>query len=77
MAVASLELKELYKHIPEKEVIQNMGIVELMAEQKKAEGIEKVAKAMLIKGLALSDISEFTGLSEEEITKLKSEIDQN
>ena len=37
MAAAKLELKELYKHIPEKEVIQNMGIVELMVEQKKAE----------------------------------------
>ena len=88
MAAAKLELKELYKHIPEKEVIQNMGIVELMVEQKKAESKAEgkaegkaeeraeVAKTMLIKGVALSDISEFTGLSEAEINKLKSEMDQ-
>ena len=66
-----------------------MGIVELMVEQKKTEakeegieeGIEKgredVAKTMLIKGLALSDISEFTGLAEEELSKLKSEVDKD
>ena len=28
---------------------------------------------MLMKGVALSDISEFTGLSEKEITKLKAQ----
>ena len=38
MAAGKLELKELYKHVPEKEVIQNMGIVELMVEQKKDRG---------------------------------------
>ena len=32
---------------------------------------------MLIKGVALSDISEFTGLSEAEISKLKSEMDKD
>ena len=31
---------------------------------------------MLLKGLASSDVSKFTGLSEAEINKLKSEIDQ-
>ena len=93
MAAGKLELKELYKHVPEKEVIQNMGIVELMVEQKKEEariearieareeGIEEgradVAKTMLIKGLALSDISEFTGLPEAELSKLKSEVDKD
>ena len=84
MAATKLELKELYKHIPEKELIQNMGIVELMVEQKKAEakaegiekGIEKVAKTMLNEGFALPDIAKATALSEEEISKLKSEMDQ-
>ena len=61
MAAGRLELKELYKHVPEKEVIQNMGIVELMVEQKKAEareeGIEKVAKTMLMEGFSLFLIS--------------------
>ena len=86
MAAAKLELKELYKHIPEKELIQNMGIVELMVEQKKAEakaeGIEKgkaeekaeVTKAMLIEGDPTSKIAKVTGLSEAEISKLKSEL---
>ena len=40
-------------------------------------GMAEVAKAMLAKGLALSDISGFTGLSEVEITKLKCEMDQD
>ena len=40
-------------------------------------GKAEVAKTMLLKGLASSDISEFTGLSEAEISKLKSEIDQD
>ena len=43
-------------------------------EEAERRGIEKVAKAMLVKGVALSDISEFTGLSEAEISKLKSEM---
>ncbi len=81
MSAAKLELKELYKHIPEKEVIQNMGIVELMAEQKKAEGktegIEKVAKTMLSEGFSVPDIAKATGLSEAEIIKLKSEMEQD
>ena len=80
MAAGKLELKELYKHVPEKEVIQNMGIVELMVEQKKAEakaeGIEKVAKTMLREDFSISDISKATRLSEEEISKLKSEMDK-
>ena len=80
MAAAKLELKELYKHIPEKELIQNMGIVELMAEQKKAEGkaegVEKVAKTMLSEGFSVPDIAKATGLSEAEIRKLKSEMDR-
>ena len=73
MAAAKLELKELYKHVPEKEAIQNMGIVELMVEQKKAE----VAKTMLSKGFSLSDITEVIRLSETEISKLKSEMDKD
>ena len=40
-------------------------------------GIGKVAKAMLSKGVALSEISEFTSLSEEEVSKLKSEIERD
>ena len=58
MAAAKLELKELYKHIPEKELIQNMGIVELMVEQKKAEAKAEakaeVVKTMLNEGFCLS-----------------------
>ena len=85
MAAAKLELKELYKHIPEKELIQNMGIVELMVEQKKAEakaeakaeGKAEVTKAMLAEGEPISKITRWTGLSEEEINKLKSEMDQD
>ena len=88
MAAGKLELKELYKHVPEKEVIQNMGIVELMVEQKKTEakeegieeGMEKgkadVAKTMLIEGFPVPDISKATRLSEGEISKLKSELDK-
>ena len=40
-------------------------------------GMEKVAKAMLIEGEPVSKIAKWTGLSEEEINKLKSEIDQD
>ena len=80
MATAKLELKELYKHIPEKEVIQNMGIVELMAEQKKAEGKAEgkaeVAKTMLAEGEPISIITKWTSLSEAEINELKSEMDR-
>ena len=82
MAAGKLELKELYKHVPEKEVIQNMGIVELMVEQKKAEAKAEakaeekteVAKTMLSKGFSLSDITEVTRLSETDISKLKSDV---
>ena len=97
MAAAKLELKELYKHIPEKELIQNMGIVELMVEQKKAEGkaegkvegkVEgkaegkaeeraEVAKTMLSEDFSMSDISKATGLTEAEISRLKSEMEQD
>ena len=85
MAAGKLELKELYKHVPEKEVIQNMGIVELMVEQKKTEareegieeGIEKVGTAMLREGEPIPKIVKFTGLSEAEISKLKSEMDKD
>ena len=84
MAAAKLELKELYKHIPEQELIQNMGIVELMVEQKKAEAKAEgkaeekaeVTKAMLIEGDPTSKIAKVTGLSEKEISKLKSEMDR-
>ena len=62
-----------------------MGIVELMVEQKKAEarieakeeGMEKVAKAMLMEGDPISKIARVTDLSEEEISKLKSEVDKD
>ena len=81
MAAGKLELKELYKHVPEKEVIQNMGIVELMIEQKKAEAREEkaadVAKTMLMEGDPISKIARVTDLSEEEISKLKSEVDKD
>ena len=49
--------------------------------ESKAEGIEKgkaeVAKAMLAEGEPISKITRWTGLPEEEISKLKSEIDKN
>ncbi len=81
MSAAKLELKELYKHIPEKEVMKNMGIVELMVEQKKAEAKAEakveVAKAMLMEGDPVSKIAKMTGFSEEQITKLKSEMEQD
>ena len=85
MAAGKLELKELYKHVPEKEVIQNMGIVELMIEQKKTEAKEEgkaeekadVAKTMLTEGFPVPDISKATRLSEGEISKLKSEMDKD
>ena len=35
MAAGKLELKELYKYVPEKKAVQNIRIVELMVEQKK------------------------------------------
>ena len=58
-----------------------MGIVELMVEQKKAEareeGIEKVAKTMLMEGEPIPKIVKFTGLSEAGISKLKSEMDKD
>ena len=54
-----------------------MGIVELMGEQKKTEGRAEVAKTMLSKGFSLSDITEVTRFSEEEIGKLKSEMDKD
>ena len=81
MTAGKLELKELYKHVPEKEVIQNMGIVELMAEQKKTEGRAEekaeVAKTMLMEGEPVPKIVKFTGLAEEEVSKLKSEVDKD
>ena len=40
-------------------------------------GMEKVAKTMLAEGEPISKISKVTGLSKEEIIKLKSEIDKN
>ena len=66
-----------------------MGIVELMVEQKKEEarieareeGIEEgkvdVAKTMLREGFSVPDIAKATSLSEEEISKLKSEVDKD
>ena len=70
-----------------------MGIVELMVEQKEEEarieakeegieegiekGIEKVGTAMLIEGDPISKIARVTGLSEGEISKLKSEMDKD
>ena len=56
-----------------------MGIVELMIEQKKTEGIEegekkgmeKVGAAMLREGEPIPKIVKFTGLSEADISKLK------
>ena len=40
-------------------------------------GIEKVAKAMFIEGDPISKITKVTGLSETEISKLKSEIERD
>ena len=78
MAAGKLELKELYKHVPEKELIQNMGIVELMVEQKKeearAEEKAEVAKTMLIEGEPVPKIVKFTGFSEAEISESEAEI---
>ena len=58
-----------------------MGIVELMAEQKKTEGIAEgraeVAKTMLMEGEPIPKIVKFTGLSEAGISKLKSEMDKD
>ena len=63
-----------------------MGIVELMVEQKKEEAIieareegkaenkAEVAKTMLIEGEPIPKIVKFTGLSEEEICKLKKTV---
>ena len=83
-----IDPEELIKHIPkEEENIMKSTMTQLL-EKGMEKGIEKgkaegraeeraeVAKTMLLKGLASSEISEFTGLSEAEINKLKSEIDQ-
>ena len=58
-------------------VLPKIEEAERRGMEKGAEGkVKEVAKAMLLKGIALSDISEFTGLAEEEINKLKFEMDQ-
>ena len=79
LGFVNVQPEELLKHIPkEEEHIMKSTMTQLLERgmekgkaEGKAEGMAEVAKAMLAKGLALSDISGFTGLSEAEITKLK------
>ena len=72
--------EELLKHIPkEEENIMKSVMTQLLEKGKaegKAEGMEKVTKAMLAEGEPVSKIAKWTGLSEAEINKLKSEMDQ-
>ena len=70
LGFVSVKPEELLRHIPkEEEHIMKSTMTQLLEK-----GMEKAAKAMLLKGVASSDISEFTGLSEAEISKLKSEM---
>ena len=61
--------------LPKIEEAEKRGIEKGKAEGRAEERAE-VAKTMLLKGLASSEISKFTGLSEAEINELKSEMDQ-
>ena len=73
--------EELLKYIPkEEEHIMKSVMTQLLErgmEKGKAEEKAEVAKAMLMEGDPISKIAKVTGLPEEEISKLKSEIDKN
>ena len=73
--------KELLKHIPKEEENIMKSVMTQLLEKGMEKGMEKgkaeVAKTMLSEGFSMSDISKATGLSETEISKLKSEVDQD
>ena len=74
LGFVSVKPEELLRHIPkEEEHIMKSTMTQLLEK-----GIEKgkaeVTKAMLAEGEPISKITRWTGLSEEEISKLKSEL---
>lgn len=76
-----LKSKSTFKNtyeIFEKAMYDEISVMESSKEEGIKEGLEKgkkeVVKKSLIKGFSIEDISEITGLSKEEIIKIKSEL---
>lgn len=63
--VAEMDHIETFKSAP-----TIAGILDKIKEEGREEGIKEVAKKLLNKGMDVSEVSELTGLSEEEIKKL-------
>ena len=69
--------EELLKYIPKEEENIMKSVMTQLLEKGMEKGMEKVAKAMLMEGDPISKITKVTGLSEAEISKLKTEIDRD
>ena len=75
LAVIKMSAAERNEYIYyQKQSVHSQDILQAAETKGKAEGIQEIAKKMLIQNYPFSDISALTGLSHEELTELKAKL---
>ena len=75
LAVIKMSAAERNEYIYyQKQSVHSQDILQAAETKGKAEGIQEIAKKMLIQNYPFSDISALTGLSNEELNELKSKL---
>jgi len=75
LAVIKMSAAERNEYIYyQKQSVHSQDILQAAETKGKAEGIQEIAKKMLIQNYPFSDISALTGLSNDELNELKSKL---